>query len=256
MPLYFIISLLASIIGAICGIGGGAIIKPVLDLFALDDISTISFLSGCTVLAMSLYSVANTALQKERAIDFRFCTPIAVGAALGGVLGKVLFEAILYVSANPQLVGRAQSICMIAITATTFVYTLFKGRIKSLHVRKMLPRIVIGLALGILSSFLGIGGGPIKLVTFFFFFSMDTKTAAQYSLYTILVSQVASLLTSWLTGSIPSFNTMSLVWMVAGGILGGVIGRALAKKISNKSTDAVFLAAMGAIICICVYNMR
>ena len=50
---YFIISLLASVAGAICGIGGGVIIKPTLDLFHLDSVSTISFLSGCTVLAMS-----------------------------------------------------------------------------------------------------------------------------------------------------------------------------------------------------------
>ena len=46
----------------------------------------------------------------------------------------------------------------------------------------------MSITLGILSSFLGIGGGPINLVVLFFFFSMDTKTAAQNSLYTILFS--------------------------------------------------------------------
>ena len=50
---YFIISLLASVAGAICGIGGGVIIKPTLDLFHLDSVATVSVLSGCTVLAMS-----------------------------------------------------------------------------------------------------------------------------------------------------------------------------------------------------------
>lgn len=49
---YFIISLLASVVGAICGIGGGVIIKPTLDLFHLDSVATVSFLSGCTVLVM------------------------------------------------------------------------------------------------------------------------------------------------------------------------------------------------------------
>ena len=43
---YLAVSFLASIAGAICGIGGGVIIKPVLDLFGLDSVSTISFLSG------------------------------------------------------------------------------------------------------------------------------------------------------------------------------------------------------------------
>lgn len=53
----FLVSFLASTAGAICGIGGGVIIKPVLDLFQMASVSTISFLSGCTVLSMSLYSV-------------------------------------------------------------------------------------------------------------------------------------------------------------------------------------------------------
>ena len=45
----FLVSFLASTAGAICGIGGGVIIKPVLDLFQMASVSTISFLSGCTV---------------------------------------------------------------------------------------------------------------------------------------------------------------------------------------------------------------
>ena len=55
--LYFIVCFVASVAGAICGIGGGVIVKPVLDVFGWDSVSTISFLSGCMVLTMSCYSV-------------------------------------------------------------------------------------------------------------------------------------------------------------------------------------------------------
>ncbi len=55
--IFFIISFGACIVGAICGIGGGVIIKPVLDAFGVLSVSAISFLSGCTVLAMTCYSV-------------------------------------------------------------------------------------------------------------------------------------------------------------------------------------------------------
>ena len=55
--LIFLICFSASVIGAICGIGGGVIIKPVLDAFGIMDVATISFLSGCTVLSMTTYSV-------------------------------------------------------------------------------------------------------------------------------------------------------------------------------------------------------
>ena len=49
--LFSVVSFLASIAGAICGIGGGVIIKPALDLLGWASVSTISFLSGCTVLS-------------------------------------------------------------------------------------------------------------------------------------------------------------------------------------------------------------
>ena len=54
--LVFLICFFASIVGAICGIGGGVIIKPVLDAFGIMSVSAISFLSGCTVLSMTTYS--------------------------------------------------------------------------------------------------------------------------------------------------------------------------------------------------------
>ena len=86
----FLVSFLASTAGAICGIGGGVIIKPVLDLFQMASVSTISFLSGCTVLSMSLYSVGRAAASRDSVVDFKTGTPLALGAALGGVLGKQL----------------------------------------------------------------------------------------------------------------------------------------------------------------------
>lgn len=55
--IFLAVSFGASVVGAICGIGGGVLIKPLLDAFGVLSVSTISFLSGCTVLAMSCYSV-------------------------------------------------------------------------------------------------------------------------------------------------------------------------------------------------------
>ena len=43
--LVFLICFFASVVGAICGIGGGVIIKPALDAFGIMGVSTISFLS-------------------------------------------------------------------------------------------------------------------------------------------------------------------------------------------------------------------
>ena len=201
--LFFVVSFLASIAGAICGIGGGVIIKPVLDLFGLASVSTISFLSGCTVLAMSCYSVGKNILAHENRVDFAIGTPLAIGAAIGGVVGKQMFSNIKAMFENGNTVGSVQAICLALITLGTFIYTLKKAKIKTLQITNKAVCVLVGLVLGIMSSFLGIGGGPINLVVLFYLFSMETKTAAQNSLYVILFSQITSLVTTFVTRSVP-----------------------------------------------------
>ena len=252
--LFFIVSFLASIAGAICGIGGGVIIKPVLDLFGLASVSTISFLSGCTVIAMSCYSVGKNILAHENRVDFAVGTPLAIGAAVGGVLGKQLFSTIKAMFENGNTVGAVQAVCLAVVTLGTFIYTLKKDRIRTHQIINKVVCVIVGLVLGIMSSFLGIGGGPINLVVLFYLFSMDTKTAAQNSLYVILFSQIASFLTTLITRSVPEFDVLALVFMVAGGIGGGMVGRKINKKLDNKAVDKLFLCLMAVIILISCYN--
>ena len=76
----FLICFLASIIGAICGVGGGVIIKPVVDAFGLLTISQASFLSGCTVLAMSAYSTTMMVVKKEKGLFLLELVQLLVGS--------------------------------------------------------------------------------------------------------------------------------------------------------------------------------
>ena len=92
LVIFFLICFFASIIGAICGIGGGVIIKPVLDAFGVMDVATISFLSGCTVLSMTTYSVIKSKLSGNSNIDQKTGLPLALGAAVGGLLGKWMLD--------------------------------------------------------------------------------------------------------------------------------------------------------------------
>lgn len=252
--LFLAVSLLASTAGAICGIGGGVIIKPVLDLLGLASVSTISFLSGCTVLSMSCYSVGKGMAAGDSKVDLRTGTPLALGAAVGGIAGKQMFTAIKGLFASPNGVGAVQAACLVVITLGTLMYTLKRSEISTHQVTSPVFCCIIGLVLGICSSFLGIGGGPINLVVLYFFFSMDTKTAASNSLYIILFSQAASLLMTLVTHTVPEFKITALVLMVLGGILGGVIGRKLNKKLDNSAVDKLFVGLMVVIICISAYN--
>ena len=113
----------------------------------------------------------------------------------------------------------------------------------------------IGLVLGLLSAFLGIGGGPINLAVLYYFFSMDTKTAALSSLYVILFSQSASFISTVARGAIPEFEWPVLLVMVVGGILGGNLGRSISKKLSNSDVDQLFFWLLTVITAISCYNL-
>ena len=193
-----VVSFLASVAGAICGIGGGVLIKPILDACGGMDVAVVNFLSGCTVLSMSCYSVGKARISGSCLVEGRTGTLLAAGAALGGMGGKMLFQAILFQAKDPGRVGAIQAFCLLLLTLGTFAYTVKKGQIRTFQLSGVPVCLLIGAGLGVVSAFLGIGGGPINLVVLFFFFSMDTKTAAQNSLYIILFSQAASLLqTLW-----------------------------------------------------------
>lgn len=252
--LFAVISFGASVIGAICGIGGGVLIKPLLDAFGVMSVSAISFLSGCTVLAMSCYSVVKGRMSGDSLVDLRTGTPLAVGAAVGGVVGKSLFQALSGMFADADKVGAVQAVCLLAITLGTMIYTIKKEHIRTRRLTNVVVCLAIGFLLGILSSFLGIGGGPINLVVLYYFFSMDTKAAAQNSLYIILFSQLTSFLMTVFTRTIPDVHIAVLVLMVLGGLLGGVAGRKVNKRINAKVVERLFIGLMAVIILICVYN--
>ncbi len=152
--IFFAICFLASAAGAICGIGGGVIIKPVLDAFGILDVNVISFLSGCTVLSMTTYSVVKSRMSRESHVETAVGIPLALGAAAGG-----------------------------------------------------------------------------------------------------LFSQLASLASSIVTGSVPKFQTGVLLLMVSGGIAGGICGRACNKRMEERTVNRLFVGLMILMILINLYNM-
>lgn len=253
--LFFLICFGASIIGAICGIGGGVIIKPVLDSFGVLSVSSISFLSGCTVLAMTTYSVIRNKLSGKSQVEKATGLPLALGAAAGGLIGKYLFSYVKSLSSDSDKVGAVQALCLLIVTVGTLIYTIYKAKIKTYQINNRAVSVMLGMFLGILSSFLGIGGGPINLVVLFFFYSMSTKQAAENSLYIIFFSQITSLLSTIVTGSVPEFTVIILVFMAGGGIAGGICGRMINKKIEERTVDKLFIALMCLMIVINIYNI-
>lgn len=248
----FAVCLAASTIGGICGIGGGVLIKPLLDATGMMSVSAVSFLSGLTVLAMSLLSVWKN--RKTDELDAKRSVPLGVGAAIGGVAGKQLFEMLKKAAGADSVVGGLQAVVLGLLVLGTLIYVRNKAQIWTKNVGHPAVGAGIGLVLGMCSSFLGIGGGPMNLAVLYYFYSMSTKKAAVNSILIILISQTASLIVSLIRGSIPEFSMLMLAAMVGAGALGGFVSSKLRRKLSNETTDKLFAGLLVVIVLVCCYN--
>ena len=246
---------LASTLGPTCGIGGGVIIKPAIDALGLMGVSAASFLSGVTVLSMSLFTLAKRAHAHTLQIDMGVMLPIAIGAAAGGAAGKAIFSAATSGLGSLDLVGGTQAGVLLALTVLSIAYTLRKDSLPHLTLSGAGARVALGAVSGAAWSFLGIGGGPFNLVLLVFFLSMDTADASRASLLIIAFSQAAGLLYMLAAGTIPAFPPQDLVGMVAMAIVGSLGGMFVSARIDNGSRDRLYIAALVVIGLICTYNL-
>lgn len=251
----FLVTFLSCGIGTICGMGGGIIIKPVLDATGIMSVAAITFLSGVTVICMTSWTLGKTFLKKESVIDIKNTTILAITAASGGFLGKELFRRVAALFEDPNTAGGVQACFLFAATLATFLYTRKKDEIKSRETDSILMIAVLGFGLGVFGAFLGIGGGPFNVALLFYFFNMQTKKAAQNSLYIILFSQMASTCKTILSKGIPEFSIVLLIGMIILGIAGSEIGRRINKKIDDKIATKCLLGSMILIMCINLYNI-
>lgn len=251
---FFAVCLIASSVGAIVGAGGGVIIKPVLDMTGILPVSTVSFCSGSTVLAMSVCSLIRTRKNGVK-LQFKTSTALAIGAVFGGLLGQILFDQVRRSFSNENVLGAMQASCLTIMTVGVLIYVLFKNHVQALQVEYISVAVVIGLSLGLVSAFLGIGGGPMNVAVLYYFFSMDAKQAAKNSIYIIIFSQTASLLSSVIKGTVPDFKLSYLIAMICGGVGGALLGAAISKRINNSGVEKVFNILLLVIIGIGCYNI-
>lgn len=249
--IYSLIIFLATFLGAFVGLGGGVIIKPMLDLIGHDTIDTVNFLSSCAVFTMSISSTIKHLIAKTK-IDFKLIIEISVGAIAGGYLGTTLFNLLLAKFDNSTLKG-IQGIILGTLLVFSVIYVNLKNK-RSFNVKNPIGVICVGLALGLIASFLGVGGGPINVAFLVLFFSMTMKEAAVYSVGTIFFSQLSKLITTVATKSIPEFDPITLIAAIACAVIGGLLGAKANKKGNEKAIKIVFTVFVTGVAIVNFYN--
>lgn len=251
---FFIVGFIASILGAISGLGGGVIIKPVLDAVTNLDASVIGFLSTCAVFVMSIVAVIKHVKSKTQ-FDKSSTVLLGIGAIVGGLFGTEIFQLLVGRINNDLLVKGIQNVVLCVLLVIIIIYINLKSKVQ-FNIKNRGFIILLGAILGIISSFLGIGGGPINIAAFTLFFSMDLKNATVNSIVLILFSQASKIVTLLLSHSVPEGVEMSmLLGILPAAILGGLIGTIINKKVSKEKLRGIYNAVMLFVIVTCCLNI-
>lgn len=252
--IYFLVGLISTTVGAISGLGGGVIIKPVLDILGNYDIASIGVLSTFTVFSMSVVSLGKSIKNKVK-LDGKRTISLAIGSILGGVIGKSIFQVFLNILNNDVLAQKIQSIILFLLMLAVIILYSKENKIKGFKVESVSICFIVGLILGVIASFLGIGGGPLNVIVLMYVLGMDAKSSAIHSIFIIFFSQGSKLVTILLNEGFLVYNLEVVVYMIIGGILGGFIGSDFSRRMKREDVKKLFTYCMILIMCFNFYNI-
>ena len=113
----------------------------------------------------------------------------------------------------------------------------------------------VGLSLGIIAAFLGIGGGPINMGAILLLFGLSIKAAANMSILIIFFSQLTNIGTIASNGGFIDNNMEMLPVVLVAGISAGLVGRYISLRTSEKKVEILFDLVLIVIMVINIMNL-
>lgn len=266
-PLLVLLGALVGFVSGLFGIGGGFLMAPVLVFLGIPP--TVAVASQAShVVASSTSGVIRYSGMK--AVDYRIGGIMAVGGALGAVLGVELFRYL-------RLLGQADLVVSLS-------YLLFLGSIGSMMLYESLTQILhrvrgetpprkerrrpmwlyglpfrmrfprsglyisaippfgLGVFAGILSAIMGVGGGFILVPAMLYVLRMRASVVVGTSLFQIIITTaITTVLQAGRNQTVDIVLSTIL-------LLGGVVGAQYGARLSGKFRAEEMRAALGLIV--------
>lgn len=221
--LLILLGLIASTYGVIIGAGGGFIFVPLLLLFYTISPEEAAGTGLLIVLISSLSGLYSYVKQKR--IQYKVGLLLAMGAIPGTFIGNTLIsfipEATFYKVFALMLLGLGFFLIFRAPSEeTTPVISEEKQRL-------FLP--LIGIGVGTISSFFGIGGGFIVVPIFMYVFGLRIHLATATSIFALIIYSSIGSIMPLLKGSI---DWTVLAWSGIGVLIGSQLGAFVSKRLN------------------------
>jgi uncharacterized membrane protein YfcA len=255
----FAVSVVAGLIGALAGVGGGILVIPVLTFGFGVDIRLAVGASIISVIATS--SGAAAAYIRDRMTDMRVGMFLELatttGAVCGALLAAVVAPAFLYVLLGVVLLfSAAMQVTRLgeetpptgptsALAARLRLESSYPDRKLGREVPYSARRVPLGFALmwiaGVVSGLLGIGSGVLKVLAMDGAMRLPMKVSSATSNFMIGVTAAASAGIYLSRGDVDP----RIAAPVALGVLAGaLVGARLLQHISNRAVRLIFLPVL------------
>lgn len=250
----FFIVLFACSLGSVSGIGGGIIIKPLMDAMGGFSVASVNAMASVTVLTMTTVSILKSR-KNARGINWRIVIFFAIGSMAGGVLGNTMLAEFIANAANEAMVTIVQSVFQILLVILVILNEFFGDKIPHYHIKSPSVMMFIGVFLGIIAAFLSIGGGLFNRPLLIILVSMASKTAVFSSLCIIFFAQASNVITMGITTHFANIDPNIIGFMMVAAVLGGYIGGSIATKVNEKYFDRLFLMTLIVILGLNGFNL-
>ena len=221
------------VMSGLLGVGGGVALVPVLVLLLHFEQKNGQATSLAAIVLTALSGAVSYGLAGEVML-----VPAAI-VAIGGLVGAVIGGGLLH-RLSENMVRYVFAVLLLAVAGRLLwpaAAVTVAGGVSSIGPLTVVGYLVTGLAMGVLSALLGVGGGVIVVPAFMLGFGMSPQEAQGTSL---AVMVPVSLMGAWRNARHGYTDWRAGAWLGAGGIAGAPLGVSLALILPAEWMSRVF----------------
>lgn len=260
---------MVGVLSGMFGVGGGFLMTPLLFFIGIPPAVAVATEAN-QIVASSFSGVL--AHFKRRTVDLKMGCVLLVGGLTGAALGVVIFNylkslgqvellvqlcyviflgiigSLMFVESLNALRRSSRNVAPVKRKNHTWVHGLpfkMRFRVSGLYI-SVIPPLLVGLLVGVLSAIMGVGGGFIMVPAMIYLLGMPTKVVIGTSLFQIIF---VTAFTTLLHATTNYTVDMALaVLLLIGGVIGAQVGAVIGTRLKAEQLR-ILLAILVLVVC-------
>lgn len=236
------------IIGAVMGLTGAGGALVAIPLFMIFLGMPLKIASIYSLLAVVIASSSNFLAQKHFT-NYKTAFVVVLFSAIGSYL-TAPYKILMPESVIAGLLIAVSLYALYAVWFTPVKKTINNSKSDS----RVFFSIPVGIFLGTLTTFTGLGGGVLMMPVFLKLYSFDQSAAVATSLLAVALSSLASLLIQMQQGFEVVFD-LNILFLVLGILLSALILKLIMKKISANTLSIIRKQVFTGVVLLAIYKL-